>query len=62
MRGERRQRAELREEREQGAESAAWDAFYRSGKIEDYIRYAQWKARARSSGETDDDEDERTYY
>ena len=33
------------------AENRAWDSFYHSGKIEDYIRYAQLKHR----DETGDD-------
>lgn len=44
------------------AQNAAWNAFYRTGKVEDYIRYAQMKAHARATGETDDDEDERIDY
>ena len=27
------------------AENRAWDSFYHSGKVEDYIRYAQLKRR-----------------
>ena len=33
------------------AENRAWDSFYHSGKVEDYIRYAQLKHRE----ETGDD-------
>ena len=33
------------------AENRAWDSFYHSGKVEDYIRYAQLKHR----DETGDD-------
>lgn len=51
-----------RREAEKTARNEAWNAFYRSGKIEDYIRYAQMKAHARSSGETDDDKNEGAYH
>ena len=30
------------------AETRAWDSFYHSGKVEDYIRYAQLKRREES--------------
>ncbi len=32
------------------AENRAWDSFFHSGKIEDYIRYAQLKRREGDSG------------
>ena len=32
------------------AETRAWNSFYHSGKIEDYIRYAQLKRREETGG------------
>ena len=32
------------------AENRAWDCFYHSGKVEDYIRYAQLKHREDTGG------------
>lgn len=40
----------------------AWNTFYHTGKIEDYIRYAQMKNSARPSGETDVGEDAGAYH
>ena len=35
----------------------AWNTFYHTGKIEDYIRYAQMKNSLRGEGETNVGED-----
>lgn len=33
------------------AENRAWNSFYHSGKVEDYIRYAQLRRREETGGE-----------
>ncbi len=35
---------------EESAENRAWDSFFHSGKVEDYIRYAQLKRREETGG------------
>lgn len=37
------------------AESRAWNCFYHSGKVEDYIRYAQLRHRENGAADADQD-------
>lgn len=41
----RKSGAETEESAAVSAENRAWDSFFHSGKVEDYIRYAQLKRR-----------------